>query len=80
MNLIREIKAHIKAAERSSADADKHWFAAGRHLMTLRGETDTQSAFEKDVRQKIGIGLSRAYELINIAKGKKNAEADAGRE
>jgi hypothetical protein len=78
--LISRIKAHIakgdnesKKAEHASKKAEQHYIAAGQHLKELKGDL-SQAEFLEIVREKIGIGKSRTYELLAIADGTKTVD------
>ena len=75
--VIKLIKAHIAKGDKAKHTSDlagkkaeEHYIAAGLHLKTLR-EGSSKAAWEKLIKRKCGIGTSRAYELIQIADGKK---------
>jgi hypothetical protein len=80
--LIRTIKAHItkgdKAKEKSEQAKEKseqHYIAAGQHLKVLKAEhAGTWAEWEDLLKTKIGIGKSRASELMQIADGTKTIE------
>jgi len=80
--LIGKIKAHIdkgdkaKAqAEHAAGKAEQHYIAAGQHLKQLKAEHEGSFAeWEELLKDKIGIGKSRASELMQIADGTKTVE------
>jgi hypothetical protein len=70
--IIRAIKAHIAKGDHASEKAEQHYIAAGQHLKTLKAEHDgTWAEWEELLKTKIGIGKSRASELMQIADGTK---------
>jgi hypothetical protein len=73
--LIKTIKAHIEKGDKAAEKSEQHYIAAGQHLKTLkdwhRGGWKDWEALLKD---KIGIGKSRASELMQIADGRKTVE------
>ena len=79
-DLIRTIKAHIAKGDKATDKAEQHYIAAGQHLKTLKAEhTGSWSEWEALLRDRVGIGKSRASELMAIADGTKTlAEVRAG--
>jgi hypothetical protein len=72
--LINTIKAHISAGDKAQDKAQQHYIAAGQHLKTLKAShTDTWAEWETLLKEKIGIGKSRASELMQIADGTRTA-------
>jgi hypothetical protein len=73
--LIRTIKAHIAKGDKAKDKAEQHYIAAGQHLKTLKAQRDVASGtwteWEALLKTKIGIGKSRASELMQIADGRK---------
>src|SRR5262245_34411053 len=67
IQLIKIIKAHI-------AKGEQHYVSAGLHLATLKERCPDQATFLALVKDKIGIGKSRIYELLQIADGRKTVE------
>src|SRR5262245_7232884 len=65
--LIKSIKAHI-------AKGEQHYISAGLHLAKLKETCSDQATFLALVKDKIGIGKSRTYELLQIADGRKTIE------
>jgi hypothetical protein len=80
--LIGKIKAHIdkgdkaKAqAEHAAGKAEQHYFSAGQYLKTLKEQHNGSWAeWEELLKTKIGIGKSRASELMAIADGTKTTK------
>jgi hypothetical protein len=70
--LIRAIKAHIAKGDKAKDKAEQHYIAAGQHLKTLKaGHGGSWAEWEELLKTKIGIGKSRASELMRIADGRK---------
>ena len=73
--LVRVIKAHIEKGDKAKDKAEQHYIAAGQHLKTLKAEhRGSWSEWEGLLKIKIGIGKSRASELMQIADGRKTVE------
>jgi len=73
--LVRAIKAHIEKGDKAKDKAEQHYIAAGQHLKTLKAEHKGNWAeWEELLKSKIGIGKSRASELMQIADGRKTIE------
>src|SRR5262249_51321515 len=72
--LIRHIKAHIKAGDKAKGKAEDHYIAAGQYLKQLKDDCPDQKAFLEKVEKEIGIGKSRTYELLKIGDGRKTVE------
>jgi len=71
-DLIRAIKAHIAKGDKAADKAEQHYIAAGQHLKTLKAEhTGSWTEWEALLRNRVGIGKSRASELMAIADGTK---------
>src|SRR6516162_4145672 len=71
-DLIKTIKAHIAKGDKAQDKAEQHYIAAGQHLKTLKAEhTGSWSEWEALLRDRVGIGKSRASELMAIADGTK---------
>jgi len=70
--LIHAIKVHIERGDKSKEKAEQHYISAGQYLKTLKANHDGSWAeWEKLLKIKIGIGKSRASELMQIADGSK---------
>ena len=70
--LISRIKAHIAKGDKAAEKAEQHYIAAGQHLKTLKAEhAGSWAEWEELLKTKIGIGKSRATELMQIADGTK---------
>jgi hypothetical protein len=73
--LVKTIKAPIAKGDKAAEKANDHYIAAGQHLKTLKAEHDGNWAdWEELLKTKIGIGKSRASELMQIADGTKTVE------
>jgi hypothetical protein len=74
MQLVRHIKAHIAKGDQAKDKADQHYIAAGQYLKALKASHGgTWAEWEALLRDGIGIGKSRASELMQIADGRKTA-------
>jgi hypothetical protein len=69
--LIKRIKTHIEKGDQAKGKAEQHYVSAGIHLRALRDAHPKKAEWEKLIRSKCGLGASRAYELIQIANGRK---------
>jgi hypothetical protein len=70
--LVRAIKAHIERGDKAKDKADQHYVAAGLRLKELKeSHGGTWTEWEELLKTKIGIGKSRASELMQIADGRK---------
>jgi hypothetical protein len=73
--LIKTIRAHITAGDKAAQKSNDHYIAAGQHLKTLKANHGGSWAeWEALLRDRIGIGKSRASELMQIADGRKTVE------
>src|SRR5262249_57411357 len=72
--LIRHIKAHIKAGDKAKCKAEDHYIAAGQYLKQLKDDCPDQKTFLEKVEKEIGIGKSRTYELMQIGDGRKTVD------
>ena len=74
--LISTIKAHLDRGEKATAKAEQHYIAAGQHLAALKaGHAGTWKEWEALLKAKLNISTGRASELMQIADGRKTAEA-----
>jgi hypothetical protein len=72
----RAVKAHIAKGDKARDKAEQHYIAAGQHLSSLKAEhTGTWAEWEALVKERAGIGKSRASELMQIADGRKTVES-----
>ena len=76
--LVKTIKAHLAKAEKYQSKAEEHFIAAGQHLKTLKETAPDQATFLEMVKEHIGLGKSRTYELMQIADGTKTVEEIRG--
>jgi hypothetical protein len=73
--LVEAIKAHISKGDKAAEKSEQHYIAAGQHLKTLKAEHGgTWAEWESLLKTKIGIGKSRASELMQIADGRKTVD------
>src|SRR5262245_19779717 len=73
--LVKTIKAHIAKGDQAQDKAQQHYISAGQHLKTLKAQHGGSWAeWEALLKEKIGIGKSRASELMQIADGRKTAD------
>src|SRR5262245_13581125 len=73
--LVHELKVLIGKGDKASDKARQFYVAAGQHLKTLKAQhKGTWAEWEKILKVKIGIGKSRASELMQIADGRKTVE------
>jgi hypothetical protein len=73
--LVRTIKAHIERGDKAAEKSEQHYIAAGQHLKTLKAQHGGPwDEWETLLKTKIGIGKSRASELMQIADGRKTVE------
>jgi hypothetical protein len=73
--LIKTIKARIAAGDKAQDEADQHYKSAGLLLHRLKAQhRGTWAEWETLLKEKIGIGKSRASELIAIGRGRKTPE------
>jgi hypothetical protein len=62
--LVRLIKVHIEKGDQAQDKAEQHYIAAGQHLKTLKAQHEGTWAEWEKVLKKVGIGKSRASELM----------------
>jgi hypothetical protein len=72
--LVKAIKAHIERGDKAREKSDQHYTAAGLHLKELKATTANWVEWESLLKDKIGIGKSRASDLMQIADGRKTVE------
>ena len=73
--LIRAIKEHIAKGDQAKAKSEQHYISAGQHLKTLKAQHAGRWAeWEALLKERCGIGKSRASELMRIADGRKTLE------
>ena len=71
MALTRRIKVLIEKGDRAAEKAEQFYTSAGIHIKEIKGQSED---WESIVRDKCGVGRSRAYELMAIADGKTTLE------
>jgi hypothetical protein len=76
--LVHAIKECIAKGDKAKQRAEDFYITAGEHLKTLKTQHDAAGGswgeWEALVRDKVGIGKSRASELMMIADGTKTVE------
>ena len=71
--LINRIKTHIAKGDQAAEKSEQHYVAAGQYLKALKEQHKGNWAdWETLLQTKIGIGKSRASELMQIADGRKS--------
>ena len=68
---IKEIQELVKKGDKAKDKAEQYYTAAGIHLKTLKKKAPNQAAWEQLIKSRCGLSTSRAYELIQIADGRK---------
>jgi hypothetical protein len=77
--LVKTIKAHIAKGDHAKDKAEQHYISAGQHLKTLKANhAGSWDEWEALLKEKIGIGKSRASELMQIADGRRTIEQVRG--
>jgi hypothetical protein len=76
--LVTTIKVLIAKGDKAADKAQQFFISAGEHLKTLKSQHDeaggTWAQWEVLLKGKVGIGKSRASELMLIADGRKTVE------
>jgi hypothetical protein len=73
--LVGAIKAHIARGDKARDKPEQHYIAAGQYLKQLKdGHSGSWEEWEELLKAKVGIGKSRASELMQIADGRKTPE------
>jgi hypothetical protein len=73
--LIKTIRTHIEKGDKAAEKADQHYIAAGQHLKTLKAQHNGPwKEWEALLKDKVGIGKTRASELMAIADGRTTIE------
>lgn len=76
--LIRTIRAHIAKGAMYGDKSEQHYISAGRYLLELKEAHDAHEGswdeWETLLKDKVGIGKSRASELMQIADGRKTPD------
>jgi hypothetical protein len=71
-DLIARIKTHIAKGDLAVEKSEQHYIAAGEYLKSLKEQHEGSWAeWESLLKTKIGIGKSRASELMHIGDGRK---------
>src|SRR5262245_38667301 len=73
-SLISAIKEDLVQGEKAERKADKHHRSAGQLLKKLKDTTGSWAEWEALLKTHIGIGKSRASELMAIAAGTRSVE------
>jgi hypothetical protein len=73
-DLISRIKVHLEKGAQAEEKAEQHYTSAGEHLKTLKDTCKDQAAFLALVKEQIGLGKTRTFELLRIADGTKTVE------
>ena len=74
--LIKTIRALVEKGDYAKGKSEQFYISAGQHLKTLKEQhTGTWAEWETLIKEKIGIGKSRASELMQIADGSKTVES-----
>jgi hypothetical protein len=71
LTLARRVKALIEKGDRAAEKAEQFYKAAGIHIKEIKEQSED---WETIVRERCGLGRSRAYELMAIADGKTTLE------
>jgi hypothetical protein len=71
LTLVRRVKALIEKGDRAAEKAEQFYKSAGIHIKEIKEQSED---WETIVREKCGIGRSRAYELMAIADGRTTLE------
>jgi hypothetical protein len=67
--LVKAIKVHISKGIQLGAKAEQHYISAGLHLVALKAQHKGDwPSWEKLLKDKIGIGKSRASELMRTGE------------
>jgi hypothetical protein len=72
LTLTRRINALVEKGDRAAEKAEQFYKAAGIHIKEIKQRQSEN--WETIVRDKCGLGRSRAYELMAIADGKTTLE------
>src|SRR5262249_24599683 len=71
LTLARRVKALVEKGDRAAEKAEQFYKSAGIHIKEIKEQSED---WETIVRDKCGVGRSRAYELMAIADGKTTLE------
>jgi hypothetical protein len=69
--LIKKIKVYVEKGDKAKDKAEQYYASAGLLLKTLNENSPSKAEWEKLIKSKCGLSTSRAYELIQIADGRK---------
>jgi len=69
--LAKEIRVYVEKGDKARDKAEQYYIAAGLHLKKLRDHAPSKADWEELIKNRCGLGTSRAYELIQIADGRK---------
>jgi hypothetical protein len=70
--LCKTIKTLVKKGDHATEKAEQFYIAAGKHLAELKLRCPTE--WLQHAKEEIGIGRSRAYELVGIGTGERTVE------
>jgi hypothetical protein len=71
----KHVKAHIAAGDKAKDKSEQHYISAGQYLIALKAEhTGTWAEWEALLKERVGIGKSRASEVMQIAAGTKTVK------
>jgi chromosome segregation ATPase len=71
----RAVRECVKRGDKAKRKAEDFYITAGQHLNALKAEhTGTWAEWEIKVKERTGLGKSRASELMQIADGRKDVE------
>jgi hypothetical protein len=71
-SLCKTIKALVTKGDHATKKAEQFYIAAGKHLAELKERCPDQ--WLQHAKEKVGIGRSRAYELMAIGTGVRTVE------
>lgn len=72
--LASTIKSHLHCGDNAATKAEQHYRKAGALLIELKKATPAGEDWSDFVKAKVGIGQSRAYELMALAEGRKTLD------
>jgi hypothetical protein len=74
-DLVTRIKTHIEKGDQAAKKSEQHYVSAGQYLAQFKGKhKGSWQEWEKLLKTKVGIGKSRASELMQIADGRKSVQ------
>jgi len=73
----KRIKENIAAGDKACVDAEERYMSAGQDLKVLKEAMPPNTTWPVYVKKMVGIGKSRANELIAMANGTPAAEVKA---